>query len=332
MTQPARRYQPTTAWTQRLSKTQRTAIVCAIVCCHCHLCRLATGIENLDIYFADPSARGTEAERPVSVEWIDPTDASAGFQVDAGLRIQGHLGRSELVPKHSLRLLFKKVYGPAQLEYEIFPDSLVDSFDTLVLRAGNNESYAGHPSTKTRLATYAKDEWLRRSQLALSGVGAHGRYVHLYLNGLYWGLYNLVERPNASFAASYLGGDKEEWFSAKPGGADDGILCRLDSMRRLAELGGMADPARYAAMLEFIDPVQFSDYLLAHWYAGADDWPENNWYIGLQQPDNPFLFFAWDGELSWLNGADVQLGVDAKQDRVFPNIIKPAFSCAYSEP
>ena len=94
----------------------------------------------------------------------------------------------------------------------------------------------------------------------------------------------------------------------------------------------MADPARYAAMLEFIDPVQFSDYLLAHWYAGADDWPENNWYIGLQQPDNPFLFFAWDGELSWLNGADVQLGVDAKQDRVFPNIIKPAFSFAYSEP
>ena len=293
---------------------------------------LVTGVENLDIYFADPSARGTEAERPVSVEWIDPTDASAGFQVDAGLRIQGHLGRSELVPKHSLRLLFKKVYGPAQLEYEVFPDSLVDSFDTLVLRAGNNESFAGHPSTKTRLATYAKDEWLRRSQLVLSGVGAHGRYVHLYLNGLYWGLYNLVERPNASFAASYLGGDKEEWFSAKPGGADDGILCRLDSMRRLAELGGMADPARYAAMLEFIDPVQFSDYLLAHWYAGADDWPENNWYIGLQQPDNPFLFFAWDGELSWLNGADVQLGVDAKQDRVFPNIIKPAFTSLIQNP
>ena len=287
---------------------------------------IVTAVENLDIYFEDPLARGIETERPVSVEWIDPADASAGFQTDAGLRIQGHLGRSELVAKHSFRLVFRKAYGPAHLEFDLFPDSAVESFDTLVLRAGNNESYAGHPSSKTRLATYAKDEWLRRSQIAMSGFGVHGRFVHLYLNGLYWGVYDVVERPNASFAASTFGGDKEDWVFAKAGGADEGILCRLDAMRSLAELGGMADPARYAAMQEYIDPVQFSDYVIAHWYAGADDWPENNWFIGMQQPASQFRFFVWDGEMTWLDGVDVQLGVDAKQDRVVPNIVKPVFN------
>jgi hypothetical protein len=293
---------------------------------------LATGVENLDIYFEDTLARGIASERPVSVEWIDPAGADAGFQVDGGLRIQGHLGRSELIPKHSLRLLFRKAYGPGRLEYELYPGSPADSFDSLVLRAGNNESYAGDPATKTRLATYARDEWLRRTQLAPSGFGVRGRFVHLYLNGLYWGLYNLVERPDASFAASTFGGKEEEWVMAEPGGADTGILCRLDTMRRLAELGGMADPARYAAMLEFIDPVQFSDYLISHWYAGAHDWPENNWTIAMQQPDGPFLFITWDGELTWLDGAEVQLGVDAKQDRPFPNIIKPVFNALIRNP
>jgi hypothetical protein len=293
---------------------------------------LAIGVENLDIYFEDTLARGIASERPVSVEWIDPAGADAGFQVDGGLRIQGHLGRSELIPKHSLRLLFRKAYGPGRLEYELYPGSPADSFDSLVLRAGNNESNAGDPATKTRLATYARDEWLRRTQLALSGFAVRGRFVHLYLNGLYWGLYNLVERPDASFAASTFGGKEEEWLTAEPGGADAGILCRLDAMRRLAELGGMADPARYAAMLEYIDPVQFSDYLLSHWVAGARDWPENNWTIAMQQPDGPFLFITWDGELTWLGGAEVQLGVDAKQDRLFPNIIKPVFTALIRNP
>ncbi|MGE5601614.1 MAG: CotH kinase family protein [Nitrososphaerales archaeon] len=245
--------------------------------------------------------------------------------------MHGHLGRSELAPKHSFRLLFKKAYGPAKLEYDMFPGSPATSFDTLVLRAGNNESYAGYPGWKNRLATYARDEWLRRSQLAISGFGARGRYVHLYLNGLYWGVYNLVEHPDSSFAAGYFGGDKENWFFAQPSGADTGILERFSAMRRLAEVGGMADPARYAAMEEYIDPVEFSDYLVLHWYAGSEDWPENNWNIAAKS-EGKFRFLTWDGELTWKDGADVQLHGDGKPDIYFPNVIKRVFNALLDNP
>ena len=51
---------------------------------------------------------------------------------------------------------------------------------------------------------YIVDEFMRRTQLALGQPSAHGTFVHLYLNGLYWGLYNLTERPDSSFAATYL--------------------------------------------------------------------------------------------------------------------------------
>ena len=42
-------------------------------------------------------------------------------------------------------------------------------------------------------------------------LSADSTYVHLYINGIYWGLYNPSERPDAAFGESYIGGDKEDW-------------------------------------------------------------------------------------------------------------------------
>ena len=51
----------------------------------------------------------------------------------------------------------------------------------------------------------------------MMSTAPHGAFVHLYINGMYWGVYNPVERPDASFAASYLGGDKEDWDAVNAG-------------------------------------------------------------------------------------------------------------------
>jgi len=40
---------------------------------------------------------------------------------------------------------------------------------------------------------------------------ARGRYYHLYLNGMYWGLYQTEERPQADYAETYFGGDEEDY-------------------------------------------------------------------------------------------------------------------------
>ena len=148
---------------------------------------------------------------PVSVELIYPAGEGENFQINAGLKMQGNVGRREYVFKHSFRLMFRADYGAAKLTYPLFPDSPVRSFDTLVLRAGVNRSYSGylhesHDIRDHRMATYTRDEWVRASQIAMSGAGSHGVFVHLYLNGLYWGVYNVVERPDASFASAYFGG------------------------------------------------------------------------------------------------------------------------------
>lgn len=279
--------------------------------------------------YSDPQARGVETEEAVSVELL-PTATETGFQLDAGIRIQGGAGRWEYMPKHSFRLFFKAAYGATKLPYRFFPNSPATEFDTLVLRAGVDRSFAGHPDTLDhRQTTYARDEWVRASQIAMSGVGSHGRFVHLYINGLYWGLYNVVERPDASFAASYYGGDKDAWAAVNHGGAVSGQFDRFGTLIRLAQEGGLADPTNYATMLEFIDPVQFSDYLIVNWYAGNTDWPENNWYVDVQYPAGRNRFFVWDAEKTWDEGALLHLGIDQVEGAPFPNVVKLVFEALW---
>ncbi len=288
---------------------------------------LSTAVENLDIYTRS-MLRGPESERPVSVEYFDPADPGAGFQLNAGLRIHGNGGRREDMPKRSLRLSFRQRYGAAKLAYPLLSGAPDAEYNELVLRAGTHEGYAGLIDMGDhRLDTYTRDEYGRATQAALSGTGAPGRFVHLYLNGLYWGIYNVVERMDRDFMAARYGGAPGEWFVAGDDGPVAGDPSRFDTLRRLADEGGLADPAKYATMLEFIDPVQFSDYILTEWYVGNTDWAASNWYAAVHNPAGRVLFFVWDVEKSLEGqGAVVQFGMDFEPDTHYPNVTKPIFT------
>ncbi|MEZ4765732.1 MAG: CotH kinase family protein [Calditrichia bacterium] len=71
-----------------------------------------------------------------------------------------------------------------------------------MLRGGNNRSWARKWNPEE--TTYTEDQWFRDTQIAMTGYGAHGNFVHLYINGIYWGLYNPVERPDQFFSSEYL--------------------------------------------------------------------------------------------------------------------------------
>ena len=66
------------------------------------------------------------------------------------------------------------------------------------------------------------------------------RYYHLYINGQYWGLYQTQERGEADFAATYMGGDSEDWDCIKtssPGyttTASDGTFDAFNAFHEIA--------------------------------------------------------------------------------------------------
>ncbi|MEX0586755.1 MAG: CotH kinase family protein, partial [Pirellulales bacterium] len=158
--------------------------------------------------YTNSSQRGSAWERATSVEIIDPSGTS--FQADAGIRIHGFSWRFHAnSPKHGFRLEFASEYGPSKLEYPLFPDSPATKFDSIVLRQQGGRAWAGQQNPAE--AQYLRDTFARDLAREMGKVEGHATLVHLYLNGLYWGLYNPVERPDAQFAEEYFGGTDEDY-------------------------------------------------------------------------------------------------------------------------
>jgi hypothetical protein len=275
--------------------------------------------------YSNPYPRGLDWERPASVELIMP-DGSDGFQIDAGLRMMGWTSRVPTVsPKHSLRIAFRGQYGAGRLDYPFFGDMGVDSFDTITLRSNSRDAWISdyplgqddeHPLGAGRAAaTYLRDQWSKEVQRDMGRPTVTGNFVHLYLNGLYWGVYNPTERPDASFAADHFGGSPEEYdsvtFCNPTTRATDGNLAKWNELISRAD-AGLANRASYQRIQgnnpdgtrnpEFevlIDIDNFIDYMIAGQFDAADDWPCNFYAIRRRGAESQgFQFITWDNDLA----------------------------------
>lgn len=302
---------------------------------------LSIAMETDDLFgnsgiYSHPQSSGLLWERKTSLEFIDSEfpDGSNDFQLNCAIRIQGGAFRSfGLTRKKSFRVIFKSEYGtssqptggPGKLNYPLFGPDAVTEFQTLVFRMESNDGWQW--SGAGAQPQYARDEFGRRAQLALGQPAAHGRYCHIYLNGVYWGVYNVVERPDAGFAESYFGANRDRWQGQNSGTpinsatntadwstmmsvVDDISSAATDSARDLEYLqscGFRPDGQRQPNWPIWIDPVNFADYLVVNWYLGNSDWPHKNYYCGRARESNStgFKFFMWDAEWSMFLRADI---------------------------
>lgn len=246
--------------------------------------------------YANPLVR--DVEKVASAEWITP-DGSLDVQIDAGLRIQGGASRDfNNTPKKSMRLLFKGEYGEGRLRLPVLAEggTALADFNSIVLRADYNNSWLHWDAAQRLRGTSLRDQWVRDSQIAMNGTGSHGSHVHLYLNGRYWGVYNTAERPDAAFSASYFGGVREDYDAMTHRGVRDGDNVAWNAMRALAQ-AGLATPAQYAAIQQYLDVDGFIDYMILNIYGGNTDWPNNNWNATRKRETGAgYRFFAWDAE------------------------------------
>jgi hypothetical protein len=269
----------------------------------------ATG--GIYIYTGTAGGVGYQWERPVSFEFFDDSD-SISFQADCGIQIQGGEGRRpEKSPKHSFRLVFKSEYGPTKLNYPLFGNDAVSEFNNIILRAGFGNTWIHWSSSERSMAQYLRDRWTKDSQLAMGHQSSRGIYVHLFINGLYWGLYNPSERMDSDFAESYLGGNKEDYDVIKDySEALDGNITAWNTALALANagladnnsyqriLGNYPDGSRNPTMEPMVDAVSLADYMILNFYGGNWDWDHHNW-AAMRNRVNPrsgFQFFSWDSE------------------------------------
>jgi len=255
--------------------------------------------------YANPTSRGDNWERPASLELIYP-DGREGFQEDAGIRIQGGaFRRFDLTLKKSFRMVFREEYGAPKLNYPLFGPDATEEFDNFILRANSNDAWRYGGGN----ALYVRDAFAMDTVRDMGNVASHSEFVHLFINGFYWGLYNPVERPDAAFSASYRGGDKDSWDAINQDSVPDG---NYDAWNRLLAMlnqnvsnnevyqrlqGNNPDGTRNPDYEDLLDVENMIDYMILNFYVGNSDWPHRNWWAGRDRDDGDgFQFYPWDTE------------------------------------
>ena len=276
---------------------------------------------------------GKDWERECSVELLNP-NGEEGFGVNAGLRIRGGFSRAPEFAKHSFRLFFRKDYGDAKLNYPLFGDEGVDHFDKIDLRTAQNYAWSNGDSRNTMV----KEVFSRDAQRDMGQPYTRSRYYHLYLNGMYWGLYQTQERSEANYAEDYFGDNSDDYDVVKVEAliydvvATDGNLLAWQKVYNKTKIG-FASNKNYFALegkdtsgnqVEgaevLVDIDNLIDYMILIFYTGNGDGPvseplhnkqPNNFYgiYNREKQFQGFQFFCHDAEhaLSDVNANRVRL-------------------------
>lgn len=239
--------------------------------------------------YHNPSKRGIAWERPTSVEYLDPQGRD-GFQINCGLRVHGSdYSRSRLDSQHkfSCRLYFRGEYGATKLNFPLFPDCAIESFDQVVLRAGNNDYY--NP--------FITDELVRRLSAGTGHAAVHGTFVNLLINGKQYGYYNPTERIDKHFCQSWHGGGEDWDVITHSNEAQDGDTLAWNALLQFVNTNDITQPDVYQTVLQRLDATNFIDYMLVNLYGATGHWPYNNWRAARERAANSlFRFYVWDAE------------------------------------
>ncbi len=206
-------------------------------------------------------------ERPASVEMYD-TNGARLFAQDAGLEMFGNCSRN--LKFKSFELKARKEYGDNDFSAPLFADRSLISYRRLVLRTG------GQDAANTTLRDALGSQMLSGQMSIERGAW---RPTVVYVNGEFWGVYNLREKTDEDLIENHYGLDEETDFDALSETGNvvlAGSNARWNEFYNYIKTHDPADPAVYAYLQTQMDMVNYIDYQIAEIYAANTDWPQGN--------------------------------------------------------
>ena len=190
-----------------------------------------------------------------------------GTEFPSGVRVNG--AGTLVYRQKALKLLLRGGYGQSSVTYPFFKDSKVTTFKSIVLRASGQDGPFGR----------IKDAYLNRVVNGLNIDNAQNRVVVLYINGKYWGIYDLMENQNEDYLASHYGVDPDAVDIVR---RNDTVLSGSNSdllkVRSFALNGDLSSDANFAKLASWIDVDYFNDYLAAEsFFANGDMFNQKYW-------------------------------------------------------
>ncbi len=203
-------------------------------------------------------------ERPVQLSFYEK-DGSLGVELNGGIKIFG--GWSRANDQRSFSFFARDRYGASEIDYPLFTDVPYDKFQAVVLRNSGNDWL------NTMIRDAALTGLMKGSGLDYQAY----RPTVTYINGEYWGIYNLREKVNEHFLASKHNVDPETIDLLEL----NGQVITGDNQDYLAlmEYVNFTDLSlddNYAHVADEIDVDNYILYQLSQIYFNNTDWPGNN--------------------------------------------------------
>jgi hypothetical protein len=240
-------------------------------------------------------------KKQCSIEYFVPGSHEVAVRQLSGIRIDGGAGGSRSQPQHSFRVEpGNGALGDGDIQYPLIPGRKDrTSYATFYLRNGSNQ-----------YLNYLCKDAVEVKCLGDSTYNTYSAFtpVQVYLNGHYWGLYELREKLDEDYFKQHFGTKEDSldilsvsyWY----GGALRAV-CGKDPINRFdqdyksflsldTESDNFWDEAN-----RYFDLEYYTDYICAESWIADIDWPYNNIKI-YRSPEtgNRWRFCLIDVELS----------------------------------
>ena len=257
----------------------------------------STGIFVPGIFYDENDINGTGNYYQRSIEWERKSNVEmykgndCVFNECTGLRTHGWTIRR--IPQKGMRFYARSGYGNSHIIAKIFEDSKLMIFDNLVLR----------PFSSASTEFGALDYMFLKIASKLNCIGLKTRPVCLYLNGEYWGIYFLLERPDDNFIENNFDVDKdnvdiiEDWFGSAISGDGEAFLQLYDFLLNK----DLTDNNNYSYVFNQINISSVIDYYLLEIFSENYDWPDNNMRCWRDKNEGEWEWIPLDGDVCFKN-------------------------------
>ncbi len=184
---------------------------------------------------------------------------------NAGVKIFGGWSRGQA--QRSFSIFARGKYGTSSINYKLFPDLDYSEFQSFILRN------SGQDWLRTSIKDAAITSLLEGTGLDYQSY----RPVVTYINGDYWGIYNMREKVNEHFIASKHDVDPDEIdiltnnSELVHGSSED-----YDDLINFVYNNSLASKANYDYVQDRVDIDNYIIYQVSQVYFNNHDWPGNN--------------------------------------------------------
>ena len=209
-------------------------------------------------------------EVPVNVQLFE-MDGSKAFEVDAGARLTGQA--SYQYPQKPLTIETNDKYGEEVIDYPVFANRPFKQYTSLYLR---------NSGTQDNRHTMFRDALQHTVVINEMDLDCQAyRPVVTYINGQYWGIYNIREKLDENYFVNHHGVNPDNLdyleyeFSPNPNIVEGDANDYFDLQSYLSS-NSMNTPENWEYVKSQIDVNEVMNYLITEIYCDNVNWPYTN--------------------------------------------------------